>query len=332
MKTELKIAIVGCGGMAFGVHMPCIQKYISEYGGVTVAGCADINAERAKIFAEHFGVSASFEDYRRMIDEVKPDVAVCLVSENNISAVSCEVLRRGINTILEKPPGKTKAEVTAITDAAKSGGAKAMVAFNRRSAPIYLRLRSLCEGKGMQHIVYNFCRIKRHEANFEDTAIHAVDTAKWLSGSRYKSVRINYSEMPEKDNKVANYFLFCEFENSVTAQINILVSTGNIYEGCEIYCGDTVYTAALSANEATFNFADDYRIMEYTGGVIVYKTAGFDICDDSRYICYTGFYNEHKFFYDLLKSGAPIKETPETAVQSVEICEAMKDRQTILLW
>jgi predicted dehydrogenase len=47
---SLKIAVIGCGYMANDVHMPCILKYINEYGGLQTVGCADIDADKAKNF------------------------------------------------------------------------------------------------------------------------------------------------------------------------------------------------------------------------------------------------------------------------------------------
>ena len=297
----LKIAIVGCGGMAHSTHMPCILKY----GGAEVISCADIDPNKAKSLSEKYNIALYFTDYNEMLEKTKPDAVVCLVSENAVAKVASDILKK-YPVLLEKPPGKTEEETRMIAEASEKRGNINMVAFNRRFAPVYSELKELIRenGSGINYINYKFFRIKRHESNFEDTAIHAIDTVKFLAGSDFKRVEIKYQEMPELGDKIANYFIFFEFLNGIFATAEILVSTGELFEGCEIHTrGNTnIYRAALPMGH------------------------GID------FYVHQGFYNEHKHFYDCLKSGTDPKNGADTAVQSVAVCRAIKNRENFLVF
>jgi predicted dehydrogenase len=231
--------------------------------------------------------------------------------------------------MLEKPPGKTVRETEMIAAASKNSGKTHMVAFNRRFAPVYVKLKGLLAAQGSGgglYIDYKFHRVKRHEKNFEDTAIHAVDTVKYLAGSDFRRVEIKYQEMPHLGEKVANYYIYFEFENNTIATSEILVSTGEVFEGCEIHSGGAIYRAALPIEEKF--------------GQIEYKDADKkcftikkdEICPHSEQYLTHGFYGEHKHFYDCLLSGTDPKNGADTAIQSVAVCQAIKNRENAVIF
>jgi len=293
----INIAIVGCGNMAHYTHMPSIIKC----GGVNVIACADIKIENAKSLSDMYNIPLYFADYNEMLDKTDPDAVVCLVSETAVAKVASDILRR-VPVLLEKPPGKTIAETKMIAEASKKSGNANMVAFNRRFAPVYTDLKKeiAAAGGDIQYVNYKFHRIKRHESNFEDTAIHAVDAVKFLAGSDFKSVEIKYQELPSLGEKVANYFIFFEFTNGIFAAAEILVSTGELFEGCEIHTRDHIYRASHPMDRG-----HDFYIRQ-------------------------GFYNEHKHFYDCLLAGADPGNGADTAIDCVAVCAALKNREKFL--
>ena len=293
----MNIAIVGCGNMAHYTHMPSIKKY----GGVNVAACADIKIENAKSLSKMYKIPLYFADYNEMLEKTAPDAVVCLVTETSVAKVASDILTR-YPVLLEKPPGKTAAETQMIAEASKKSGKANMVAFNRRFAPVYTDLKKEIADSGgdIQYINYKFHRIKRHESNFEDTAIHAIDATQFLAGSDFKSVEIKYQEQPHLGDKVANYFIFFEFKSGIFATAEILVSTGELFEGCEIHTRDHIYRASLPMGQGP-----DFYIHQ-------------------------GFYYEHKHFYDCLTSGIDTGNGADTAVDCVAVCAALKSRETFI--
>ncbi|MCL1857660.1 MAG: Gfo/Idh/MocA family oxidoreductase [Oscillospiraceae bacterium] len=318
----MKISIVGCGNWANYTHMPCILKY----GKVNIVSCADINAENARDMHEKYNVPLYFADYNEMLEQTNPDAVICLVSENATAKVASDILKH-CPVMLEKPPGNTVEETKMIVEASEKSGKNNMVAFNRRFAPVYLRLKEMIAESGygeIKYINYKFHRIKRHDDNFETTAIHAVDTVKFLAGDDFRRVEIKYQEMPYLGKNVANYYIFFEFVNGIHATAEILVSTGELSEGCEIHTGESIYRASIP--------------MGGNGGGIEYKNASGshifiskeEICAYEEHYISQGFYNEHKHFYECLANGMNPGNGAETAIQSVAVCHALKNRESFV--
>ena len=300
----MNISIAGCGSWADYTHLPCIKKY----GKVNVISCADININNAKNLSNKFNIPLYFPDYNEMLEKTSPDAVICLVSANAVAKVASDILKN-YPVMLEKPPGNTVEETNMIFEAAKKSGKTHMVAFNRRFAPAYLKVKEIIsENKeDIKYINYKMHRIKRHNSDFETTAIHAIDTVRFLADCDFKRVEIKYQEMPQLGKNVANYFIFFEFTNGIYATAEILVSTGELSESCEIHtkAGENIYRASLPMG----------------------KTA----TDEEHYIS-QGFYNEHKHFYECLAGGKNPGNGADTAVQSVAVSNALKNRENLIIF
>ena len=312
----MRIAVVGCGGWADYTHLPCIKKY-----GAEILACADIKAENAEALRDKYNIPAYFTDYNEMLEKITPDAVICLVSEDKIAEVASDILRK-YPVMLEKPPGKTVRETSMIYETAKRSGNAHMVAFNRRFAPVYLKAKEMiADNKNeIKYINYKMHRIKRHDNNFEATAIHAVDAVKFLAGCDFKCVRIKYQDMAYLGENVANYFIYFEFANGIYATAEILVSTGELFEGCEIHTDGGIYKASLP-------LSGKYGGIEYKNAGDYLAVGRDKICSDEEPYISQGFYNEHKHFYDCLKNGVNPGNGADTAVQSVAVCDALKNRE-----
>jgi len=62
-KKEIKVGIVGAGGIARGAHMPGYQAV----EGVKVVAVCDIIEEKAKEFAKRFEIPNVFADYEDLV-------------------------------------------------------------------------------------------------------------------------------------------------------------------------------------------------------------------------------------------------------------------------
>src|SRR5436309_1353008 len=107
---------------------------------VEVAALCDLDEDRLRAAAAQWGTpeTRTYADFRRMLDEVRPDGVWVLVSVPATFAVTAECLRRGFDTLLEKPPGLRTEETRELASLAERLGCRAMVAFNRRFNP-YVR-------------------------------------------------------------------------------------------------------------------------------------------------------------------------------------------------
>ena len=66
-KKIFKTGIIGCGGIAFGKHMPSLSKLNS----VEIAAFCDIDVEKAEKAAKQFGTETArvYSDYKELIKD-----------------------------------------------------------------------------------------------------------------------------------------------------------------------------------------------------------------------------------------------------------------------
>ena len=194
-----RICTIGCGGIAFQMHGRAYMKYAELHNDAELSACCDIDEKKAGNFREKFGFKKSYTDYRAMLKEAKPD-AVCLNSPVSLTAsLACAILEAGYPLMMEKPPGRNRGETMKILEAANRKKTIHQVAFNRRFIPVLdLLVRELrAEDPALiQSIGCEFFRTDRRDPDFCTTAIHGIDTVKYIAGSVYRELNFEYREMP----------------------------------------------------------------------------------------------------------------------------------------
>lgn len=316
-----KICLIGCGGMAYGGHAPGAKKYVSENEGTVLAGCCDTDIEKAERFCREFGFVNAYTDYRTMLDSEKPDVVMLTCPVALTAPIAMDVMNKGYHIIMEKPPGVSKEDTKAIHECAVKNNVHARVAFNRRYMPLINELKKeiLSVGKPIHHIDCHFIRQNRVEPDFCTTAIHGIDTVKFLAGSDYKKIDFVYQDYTYNDNNICNYYLNAEFDNNVFANINFLRCSGCTVERIHVSCEE--YTFFLET--PVWGGADVPGKLECLNGGRVYKSITGK--ESEMFEC-SGFYDENASFFDIVRSGAEPSSDVETGIQSVDIADYMRKR------
>jgi len=142
-KNKVRIAFIGAGGIA-GAHM----DRLATMDDVEIVAQSDISEASMKRYAEKFNIPASFTDYQKMLDTVKPD-AVSVCTPNGMHApASIAALKAGAHVIVEKPLAMNAVEGQAMVDAAKEAGKKLVIAFQYRySAQAQMIRKQVMAGK-----------------------------------------------------------------------------------------------------------------------------------------------------------------------------------------
>ena len=102
----MKVAIIGCGSIANGQHIPA---YLNNEKAEIKYFC-DIIEERAKKAVEDYGCGIAVTDYKDVLaDEEIEAVSIC--TPNNMhSVISIEALKAGKNVLCEKPAARSYEE------------------------------------------------------------------------------------------------------------------------------------------------------------------------------------------------------------------------------
>ncbi|MDP7450046.1 MAG: Gfo/Idh/MocA family oxidoreductase, partial [Candidatus Latescibacteria bacterium] len=133
----IRVGVIGCGGR--GKHH--LQR-LSEFDDVEVVGIADASADARAQVGETYGVERQFDEIGALLDQVEVD-AVFLATPAHLNAPTAAIsLERGVDTLLEKPPGLSAEETRRLRDVAATSGARGMVAWDRRFNPWIVEARA----------------------------------------------------------------------------------------------------------------------------------------------------------------------------------------------
>ncbi len=123
---RLKVAIVGCGGIA---HQHA--KAYAGSGRTELVGLVDIVPEHAEAYADAYG-GPTYPDVSSLMSEARPDLVSIATPPGAHAEVAAEVLRAGGSVLIEKPPCPTLAELDVVAEAERTGGGAAYVVFQHR--------------------------------------------------------------------------------------------------------------------------------------------------------------------------------------------------------
>ena len=309
--SNLRVAVIGCGGRGRG-HM----KILSEFDDTDlVAVCDPVEASRNNA-AEMFNVSARYESIEALLDSETLDAIFVATPAHLNGEASLPCLERGIDTLLEKPPGMSVAETVALRDTAKQTGAKGMVGWNRRFHPIIVEAKRQVTARGpVTQIVGEFHksitqlsqggRFPEHlmDNMFLETPIHALDAIRAIAEAEVQEVH-SIVQRTISDYKDVHAALIL-FDNGCVAQHIANYTTDARLERYEIHGRD---------------------ISAYLEGV----SQGTVFCDRQQHQLTnagnSGTTEQNRYFLDCVKSDTPVSfpaANLDEAVKTMELCEAI---------
>lgn len=234
---KLRVALVGCGRI--GAHTPphvraaCPPGWlplnhaeaVTTTPGLELVAVCDTDAARAEATAKEFGAPRWFSDYRKLIEEVRPD----LISIATRTDGRCDIIEfaatRGVRGIhAEKPLGRSRAECQRALRACATQGVKLSYGTTRRYMDAYREAKQLLtEGSfgGLQQITLEFGR-----SALLWTHPHSVDLAMFFSGATgIEFVQATcaipaeavHGHVVDDDPKLENAFI--QFTNGVRATL-----------------------------------------------------------------------------------------------------------------
>lgn len=322
----MRLCQIGCGEHARVVHGPSQARCARERRDLVLAGCCDVERERAEAFRLEFGYARAFTDAAAMLEEERPDAVVVVVPIERTVRVGTLVLERGIPLLLEKPPGTTGAEVDHLIAAAERGGRAVphQVAFNRRFAPLVRELRRRIEaGPPLQHLHYEMTRVDRRDPDFSTTAIHGLDAVRYLAGADYAQARFRYRELPELGPGVADILVDAVMTTGATAHLAFCPVAGALVERATAHAhGHTLF-----AHVPMWGGPDSPgRLWHFVGGTLAADVAGDRLGDGPALFELGGFYGETVAFLDALAQERPHSPSLRESRQSVEIAQRVRER------
>lgn len=179
---QLKAAFIGAGHHAYWTLYPCFQ-FIPQ---VTLQAVCDLDSTRAQTAARHFGARAVFTDYRRMLDEIKPDLLFCCGGPSLHLQVIGEAIDRRLPLFVEKPPAPTADQLLALIRSARQANVPIMIGFMRRFASLVRWTRQVLNHESFGKVMMLYGREgiwgTSGQTMILDSGIHLLDLMRYLGG------------------------------------------------------------------------------------------------------------------------------------------------------
>ena len=346
--AQLKVGIIGCGGIAIGKHLPALAKNRD----VEMVAFCDLILERAEKAAADYGKPDAkvYLDYKELLADPKIDVVHVLTPNREHSFMTIDALHAGKHVLCEKPIAKTYTEAKQMLEAAKATGKLLSIGYQARCTAASLYLKSACEAGELGEIYFAKAQAIRRRAvptwgvflNEEeqgggpliDIGTHALDLTLWLMdnyqpqmvvGTAYKKLgnQRNTANLwgdwnPEKFTVEDSAFGFIKMQNGATILLESswALNTLDVKEATCSLCGTKAgadMENGVRINGVKFNkqYVEEPNLK--SGGVAFYDGDPYAAPEEL----------ENRNFYDAILYGIELRVKPEQALVVTRILEAI---------
>lgn len=217
--SDIKACVIGLGSMGRN-H----ARVLSDLKGVRLVGVADPSEQSRSLYRPFDGVAA-FTDYREMIDRVRPDYAVVAVPTEFHCEVACDVMKRKVSVLVEKPIAKRVDHAELMIATALAENVKLMVGHVERFNPAVREIKRRVEAQDIgQLFQLHARRLSPFPSRIADVGVildlatHDIDAMHYVTGSR---VIRAYAETARKAHKSCEDML-CGLLKFKSGEIGVL--------------------------------------------------------------------------------------------------------------
>ncbi|PTW00931.1 putative dehydrogenase [Halanaerobium saccharolyticum] len=178
-----------------------------------------------------------YDDYIKMLDELKPDVAAVACHFGDHARAAVEVLKRNIDLFVEKPIATTLAELAEVKSAYEKSDSKLAAMFGIRYKPWFLTAYKYIKEGAIGEVrlmnAQKSYRLGQREDFYKKretyggtipwVGSHAIDWMQWLSGKDFKSVYASHSTIANQNHGELEVSALChfDFEDQAAGSVNI---------------------------------------------------------------------------------------------------------------
>ena len=142
MGARLRVALIGCGRIA-RVH----RAYLQHVPEAELVGVCDSDPTARERFARELNLPG-FASAAELLERARPNAVHVLTPPATHATLALELLRQGVNVLVEKPLALSTAEADSVIAAARRSGCWVTVDHNRWFDPVVQRAAgALSEGR-----------------------------------------------------------------------------------------------------------------------------------------------------------------------------------------
>ena len=185
------VAIVGCGLIG--------RKRAAALGGARLVACADVDRPRAEALAGTSAGAEAADDWRAAIDRADVGLVIVATTNDALADIARAAVEAGKHVLIEKPAGRSVAEIDELIDAARRHRRLVRVGFNHRYHPALRKARELFEAGELGDLMFVRGRyghggrpgydkewradpVRSGGGELIDQGVHLVDLSRWFLG------------------------------------------------------------------------------------------------------------------------------------------------------
>ncbi len=311
---KVRVALVGAGNMANGVHYPSL----AGFDDVEMVGLCDLVEDKLNKTADKFGIEKRYSDYKQMIEETAPDAIYILMPPHHLFDLVIHSLNQKLHVFIEKPPGVMMEQTRQMALTAERNGVLAMVGFNRRYIPLLVECKRRVEERGP--ILMAVSTFYKHHFTgpyyggavdiLSCDAVHAVDALRWMAGGEVVDVASHVRSLAGQTYDNLHNALVL-FDNGCSG---ILLTNWTT--------GARVHTFEMHAQGiGTFVDCNDKAIILADNGELKEELSATEVAGSEENRVFYGFEAENRHFIDCVKSGQEPSSSMADAVKTMELIQ-----------
>jgi len=253
-KHEGNVCIgwIGAGAFATSVLLPAIRNIT----GSRLIGLSAASGLSSKSAGETYGFEYVTTDYKDILRDDRIDAVVIATRNSLHAAIAIEALEYGKHVFVEKPMAITKEELESIKETHEMVGDRIVhVGFNRRHAPLALRMKEIFKGRrGPMMVLYRVnaehlppdhwvYEDREGGSRFVTEMCHFIDFCKFLTSSKIASssyINVESGSMDVKHSR-ENVVMNLGFKDGSVAAIiyTTIGDPSHTKEYCEVFSENT---------------------------------------------------------------------------------------------
>jgi predicted dehydrogenase len=210
--VSLGVAIVGCGLIG--------RKRAAALTRAHLVACVDVNLDRARQLAAAYPGAEANESWESAVSRSDVDLVIVATTNDALAAVARGALEARKHVLVEKPAGRSAAEVMSLREVADRARLRVRVGFNHRYHPAMRKARELVDARALGRLMFVRARYGHggrlgYEQEWRakpeisgggeliDQGVHVIDLARWFLGdfTAVDGVATTYFwKMPVDDN------------------------------------------------------------------------------------------------------------------------------------
>lgn len=207
----LRVGIIGCGLIG--------QKRANSLVDVQLAGCVDLDQNKAQQFATRYGIK-SYTNWQSMIEDASIDIVMIATPHDVLAEITFAAVIANKHVLVEKPAARHPQELEPLLEAIQRSSVCVRVGFNHRYHRAFQKAKELVDAGSLGELMYVRARYGHggrigYEKEWRadpaisgggeliDQGVHLIDLSRWFLGD-FSDIsgftHTYYWDMPVDDN------------------------------------------------------------------------------------------------------------------------------------